>query len=353
MTIREKIDALVKAGWSYRKLAKKICVSKTTISRWHKGECKPRRSFEMEVINHLCERAEINPLKFKVGDRVRICKGTDNWVLNFNLEIGDTGTIINIYDGLLYIDFDKTSTFDTSNNPQICPIEEDYIEKVEEREQPKHKFKVGDRVQFKSWKEMEEQFGLNNDGSIHCMCSFTEDMRYLCGTRATIRDVCAGGFVKLKNFTTKGETDWDYSTDMLKPAKKVDILQHSIFIKQVKPIREVIKLAEKKDHLKQDLDKEIAKLEKKLTELKAQKEKEKWKFTEDEKVILRNVDTKYKYIVRDADGFLKLSIFKPEKYEDKFLSAWSMDWHPFHYFAHKFKCIQWSDDEPCEFRKFI
>lgn len=94
------------------------------------------------------------------------------------------------------------------------------------------------------------------------------------------------------------------------------------------------------------IDGEIEYYEKKLAELKAQKEAEKWKFTEDEKVILRNIDKQYKWLGRDAEGTLWFYDTKP---------AHSIGYGNAKYidlFNHLFRCIK-IQDEPCEFRKFI
>ena len=92
-----------------------------------------------------------------------------------------------------------------------------------------YKFKVGDRVQFKTWEEMVEEFGLKEDGLesdfIDCTCAFINYMKHLCGTYATIKDIVNpfDGVVILKDFTSKGDTYWNYSLDMLKPAKPAEI----------------------------------------------------------------------------------------------------------------------------------
>lgn len=92
----------------------------------------------------------------------------------------------------------------------------------------KYEFKVGDRVQFKEWDEMGKEFGFCTDGDINTMCLFREEMRHLCGTYATIADLIpfAGHYlVILCNFTTTGDTCWNITPDMLKPAstkKRVD-----------------------------------------------------------------------------------------------------------------------------------
>ena len=89
------------------------------------------------------------------------------------------------------------------------------------------KFKPGDRVQFKTWEEMKKEFGTNKRGTINCRLGFPTDMKYLCGTFATIYNICQDR-VYLKNFSVKydeiphgehGVNFWSYSADMLKPAK--------------------------------------------------------------------------------------------------------------------------------------
>jgi len=82
----------------------------------------------------------------------------------------------------------------------------------------KYEFKVGDRVQFKEWDEMEKEFGLNFWGAIRCHGCFNSDMRHLCGTYATIKKICRDGTVDLSEFSTKGDRYWLYHVDMLKPA---------------------------------------------------------------------------------------------------------------------------------------
>lgn len=95
-----------------------------------------------------------------------------------------------------------------------------------------YQFKVGDRVQFKTWKEMEEEFGFVGDelepDYINCKCFFTKDMKHLCGTFATIVDYI-DKTVALKDFTCGGDTNWSYSLDMLKPAKPVEVTKEFVY----------------------------------------------------------------------------------------------------------------------------
>lgn len=88
--------------------------------------------------------------------------------------------------------------------------------KAEEKKNPKNEpFKVGERVQFKTWAEMEKEFGVDFIGSINCEYSFTRTMRCLCGTYATI-EIIDGTRVYLKDFSSKGRELCIFSTDMIK-----------------------------------------------------------------------------------------------------------------------------------------
>lgn len=88
--------------------------------------------------------------------------------------------------------------------------------KADEKKNPKNEpFKVGERVQFKTWSEMEKEFGVDFIGSINCEYSFTRTMRCLCGTYATI-EIIDGTRVYLKDFSSKGRHCWNFSTYMIK-----------------------------------------------------------------------------------------------------------------------------------------
>lgn len=72
--------------------------------------------------------------------------------------------------------------------------------------------------------------------------------------------------------------------------------------------------------------------------------KEKPKLTEDEKVILRNIDKKYKWVARDEDRTLSFHYVKPHK-EAYFWSSLEANYVS-DLFPNLFKFIQWEDDEP-------
>lgn len=77
-----------------------------------------------------------------------------------------------------------------------------------------------------------------------------------------------------------------------------------------------------------------------------------WEFTEDEKVILRNLEDKWEWIARDENGALHLYDGKPYKIDH----IWGFIPHNFMSFPcfnHLFQSVQWEDDEPYEFRRFV
>ena len=79
--------------------------------------------------------------------------------------------------------------------------------------------------------------------------------------------------------------------------------------------------------------------------------KEKPKLTEDEKVILRNIDKDYKYIARDKDGAVCFHYVKPHK-ESYFWSSYNANYVS-DLFPNLFKFIQWEDDEPYSIEELL
>lgn len=71
------------------------------------------------------------------------------------------------------------------------------------------------------------------------------------------------------------------------------------------------------------------------------------KLTEDEKVILRNIDKRYRWIARDDDGSLFIYGEKPIKKESSWISEVFLDWFDACIFNHLFQFIKWEDVEPC------
>lgn len=70
------------------------------------------------------------------------------------------------------------------------------------------------------------------------------------------------------------------------------------------------------------------------------------KLTEDEKVILKNLPKRCKWITRDKDGNLFIYGNKPIKRESSWTSEIMFNWFCMWIFNHLFQFIKWKDEEP-------
>lgn len=60
-------------------------------------------------------------------------------------------------------------------------------------------FYKGQRVRFKSWDQMKNEFGYDTYGNINCFpLKFTHDMQYLCGRECVIKGLNDSGLVILE-----------------------------------------------------------------------------------------------------------------------------------------------------------
>ena len=66
-------------------------------------------------------------------------------------------------------------------------------------------------------------------------------------------------------------------------------------------------------------------------------------FTEDEKIIARNIDREYQWMARDSDGGLCVYERKPKK-EESYWHAGGYDYLSL--FSHLFSAVKWEDEEP-------
>lgn len=74
------------------------------------------------------------------------------------------------------------------------------------------------------------------------------------------------------------------------------------------------------------------------------------KLTEDEKVILRNLPKRYKWISRDENGLIYINKHKP----NKGLHLWgACGGVPILLFPHLFQFIQWEDEEPYSIEELL
>ena len=79
----------------------------------------------------------------------------------------------------------------------------------------------------------------------------------------------------------------------------------------------------------------------------------KHQFTKDEKVILRNLDKKWKWIARDKNTHLWLFTNRPHKNDNLYCWSGTVEYCSFEMFSHLFQSIQWGDDKPIEIAKVI
>ena len=87
----------------------------------------------------------------------------------------------------------------------------------------------------------------------------------------------------------------------------------------------------------------------KLNWLKAE-HKELIKLSDAERVILENIDKKFKWITRDGDGSLYVSKIKPSKDYEIWRDG---DSEPFVSYNHLFQFIKWEDENPYNIEELL
>lgn len=90
-------------------------------------------------------------------------------------------------------------------------------------------WRVGDRVRFRAWEDMEQEYGADSDGDI-ARIWFMDSMRHLCGQEATIEsfgqemwDDRRLVYISLEGL--EGRTDWDYNSDMFEAVETSEVGQ--------------------------------------------------------------------------------------------------------------------------------
>lgn len=79
--------------------------------------------------------------------------------------------------------------------------------------------RVGDRVRFRRWDDMAEEFNFEDEERtwIDCLFTFTDAMRFLCGMTFTVSEVDDSfGHIFFEEEFPDGR-DWRISADMLEP----------------------------------------------------------------------------------------------------------------------------------------
>jgi len=75
-------------------------------------------------------------------------------------------------------------------------------------------FKIGDLVEIKSWDEMVNEFGLDEEGYIKCRNLFSDLMSNLCGKRLNILKIDQSN--QQVAFDDTETEDWIIGMDMIK-----------------------------------------------------------------------------------------------------------------------------------------
>lgn len=80
-------------------------------------------------------------------------------------------------------------------------------------------FNVGDIVRVREWDDMAREYGVDIDGDINTPVYFVKGMKPLCGDRAKITRIYAGGCIELYflDSCSGKETDFCYHESMLEP----------------------------------------------------------------------------------------------------------------------------------------
>lgn len=161
---------------------------------------------------------------FKVGDRVQIKTmeelekefpgdsydgvrvGSDSFVSNMSHLCGRFATIKSLSGDSVLLGEWSDKSGETDWNYTLGMLKKAEIP-----------FKVGDRVEIKSWDEMVKEFGVDSDGDIRNPgFTFVRVMKPFCGKTATITAI-AGEHVFLSDWSESLiNTDWEFSVDMLK-----------------------------------------------------------------------------------------------------------------------------------------
>lgn len=260
MTLNDKIITLINKGNSYRKLAKLLNVSSTTISRWYHKEYIPSEENEKNI----------------------------NSVYNF---------LINL-----------------------------------------NKFKIGDRIRFKSWEKLIKEYPTYGDEETGYLAietrpwSFISAMKRLCGTCATIKDIYPTNEIKLIDFELQGYDIFKYCIDMVENTSE----ENNITLN-----------TSKNNNIKFKCP--CCKTEYNINVNNSNINKN--KFTNIEISLLKHVSDRFNYIGRDKDGNLYLYNNKPKKGSIMYYSQ--EHFGDFNIYKDLFKNIKWKDKDVTNFRQYL
>lgn len=179
--------------------------------------------------------------KFNAGDYVQI-KSWEEMESEFGLN--DDGNIDCQYaftKGMKYLCGKKFEIKRIFSDGEVDGLTDDWYihtDMIKKASKVKDGFNIGDRVRFRTWEDMEAEFGLNHSGNIDCEAVFTTSMKHLCGVEFTITDMTYDD----KRVYGHGR-NYIVTTDMIEMSKKSDI--EELYHKLVKEHEELKKKYEK------------------------------------------------------------------------------------------------------------
>ena len=81
----------------------------------------------------------------------------------------------------------------------------------------------GDMVRIRQWEDMEQEFGLNDRGSIICPFHFSVEMKSLCGEVFRVVKIRGGDLIILEDHEG-GVLDWNFSAEMLESPDDLELI---------------------------------------------------------------------------------------------------------------------------------
>lgn len=242
------------------------------------------------------------------------------------------------------------------------------------------KYKVGDKVRVRKWEEMEKEFGLDEDGDIKLRTCFARDMKVFCGKTVTISDMYDEKYKGKQYIIEEDSGKWNWSDDMFKSAEFcLDDLKDENII-EIRCGEKLVVLGEyfvnnngyvkKKDYYQDFKNKNLkewdivaayppsGKMQRNLISMTKPvdepiwKEKKRIEIPEPDRTILDNLYEEYQWIARDEDGEVDAYSRKPEKHDQYWTNGGQL-LNLSNIFDDLFQFIQWTDEEPINFRELL
>lgn len=240
------------------------------------------------------------------------------------------------------------------------------------------RFKIGDKVRVREWEDMEEEFGVDMYGDIRSKAGFIKEMRNFCGKIVTISDV-NGQLYKIKE--DKGAWIWtddifenaDFCLNDIREEMIVMLRSGEFYVsigvrfinaegyiprcnycknmkhKTCNTLFDIVAVYQPSKLYGSGFDGMLTPNSEPIW-----REKKHIEIPEPDRTILDNLDEKYKWIARDKSGKVWAYNDKPVKVRDIWDNVGDHDdVADMKAFNHLFKFVQWTDEEPVNFREVL